>query len=204
MTGRARRRCSSPPPAASGEPRVLPLIYGRNGDDYLIVASKGGADQPPAWYVNLKANPEVEVQVKGDRFTRRRPTRAGRGDSRRCGGDDLPLAGLRRLPAQDRPGDPGRRARTPLCAARAGLVPKADRVNAAAAALLAARTECPRRLDLSATRARRAPSRAACRPRRTASPTRSRTQARGARSAPARDPSAASTPPRTPATNTSP
>ena len=39
-----------------------------NGDDYLIVASKGGADAPPAWYLNLKANPEVEVQVKGDRF----------------------------------------------------------------------------------------------------------------------------------------
>ena len=52
----------------SGEPRELPLIYGRSGDDLLIVASKGGADQPPAWYVNLKADPEVEVQVKGDRF----------------------------------------------------------------------------------------------------------------------------------------
>ena len=52
----------------SGEPRELPLIYGVNGDDYLIVASKGGADEPPAWYLNLKANPEVEVQVKGERF----------------------------------------------------------------------------------------------------------------------------------------
>jgi deazaflavin-dependent oxidoreductase (nitroreductase family) len=52
----------------SGEQRELPLIYGVNGDDYLVVASKGGADEPPAWYLNLKANPEVEVQVKGDRF----------------------------------------------------------------------------------------------------------------------------------------
>ena len=52
----------------SGEARELPLIYGVNGDDYLIVASKGGADAPPAWYLNLKADPEVEVQVKGDRF----------------------------------------------------------------------------------------------------------------------------------------
>jgi deazaflavin-dependent oxidoreductase (nitroreductase family) len=52
----------------SGEPRELPLIYGKSGDDYLIVASKGGADKPPAWYVNLKANPEVEVQVMDDRF----------------------------------------------------------------------------------------------------------------------------------------
>jgi deazaflavin-dependent oxidoreductase (nitroreductase family) len=33
----------------SGEQRELPLIYGVNGDDYLIVASKGGADEPPAW-----------------------------------------------------------------------------------------------------------------------------------------------------------
>jgi deazaflavin-dependent oxidoreductase (nitroreductase family) len=52
----------------SGELRELPLIYGTHGDDYLIVASKGGADAPPAWYLNLQADPEVEVQVKGDRF----------------------------------------------------------------------------------------------------------------------------------------
>src|SRR4051794_18744987 len=63
----------------SGEPRELPLIYGRSGDDYLIVASKGGADEPPAWYLNLKANPEVEVQVKGDRFPARART-AGSGE----------------------------------------------------------------------------------------------------------------------------
>jgi deazaflavin-dependent oxidoreductase (nitroreductase family) len=52
----------------SGEPRSTPLIYQRHGDDYLVVASKGGADQPPAWYLNLEAEPEVEVQVLGDRF----------------------------------------------------------------------------------------------------------------------------------------
>src|SRR3954453_18840230 len=52
----------------SGEPRELPLIYGTGGDDDLIVAPKGGADAPPAWYLNLEADPEVEVQVKGDRF----------------------------------------------------------------------------------------------------------------------------------------
>ena len=52
----------------TGEERELPLIYGTNGDDYLIVASKGGADQPPAWYLNLKADPNVVVQVKSDRF----------------------------------------------------------------------------------------------------------------------------------------
>ena len=52
----------------SGEPRELPLIYGKSGDDYLIVASKGGADEPPAWYLNLEADPNAEVQVWGDRF----------------------------------------------------------------------------------------------------------------------------------------
>src|SRR5689334_4101025 len=52
----------------SGEPRELPLIYGKSGDDYLIVASKGGADTPPAWYLNLEADPNVELQVWGDRF----------------------------------------------------------------------------------------------------------------------------------------
>jgi len=58
----------------SGEKRRNPLIYGRHGDDYLIVASKGGAPQPPAWYLNLEADPEVEVQVLGDRFTARART----------------------------------------------------------------------------------------------------------------------------------
>jgi deazaflavin-dependent oxidoreductase (nitroreductase family) len=52
----------------SGEERTLPLIYGRSGDDYLIVASNGGSPDPPAWYRNLSAQPDVEVQVLGDRF----------------------------------------------------------------------------------------------------------------------------------------
>lgn len=58
----------------SGEPRPTPLIYGKRGDDYLVVASKGGSDDPPAWYLNLQANPEVDVQVKGDRFKARART----------------------------------------------------------------------------------------------------------------------------------
>ena len=53
----------------SGERRSTPLIYGRHGDDYLIVASKGGAPEDPAWYLNLSQQPEVQVQVLGDRFT---------------------------------------------------------------------------------------------------------------------------------------
>ena len=58
----------------SGEPRIAPLIYGRDGDTHLVVASKGGSPEPPAWYVNLEADPEVEVQVLGDRFRARART----------------------------------------------------------------------------------------------------------------------------------
>lgn len=58
----------------SGQQRTTPLIYDPVGDAYAIVASKGGADEPPAWYLNLEANPEVEVQVKADKFTARART----------------------------------------------------------------------------------------------------------------------------------
>ena len=47
----------------SGAQRDTPLIYGRSNGDYLIVASKGGAPQPPGWLLNLEANPEAEIQV---------------------------------------------------------------------------------------------------------------------------------------------
>ena len=50
----------------SGERRTTPLIYGRSGDDYVVVASKGGSDEPPGWYANLQEDPEVEVQVLDD------------------------------------------------------------------------------------------------------------------------------------------
>ncbi|GAA2582626.1 nitroreductase family deazaflavin-dependent oxidoreductase [Actinomadura fulvescens] len=58
----------------SGEERTTPLIYQRNGDDHVIVASNGGSDQPPAWYLNIEADPEVKVQVKDDKFTARART----------------------------------------------------------------------------------------------------------------------------------
>jgi deazaflavin-dependent oxidoreductase (nitroreductase family) len=58
----------------SGEERLLPLIYGRDGDRYVVVASRGGAPDHPAWYKNLVDNPEVRVQVGGDRFRARART----------------------------------------------------------------------------------------------------------------------------------
>jgi deazaflavin-dependent oxidoreductase (nitroreductase family) len=58
----------------SGEPRATPLIYGRSGDDYLVVASHGGAPEPPAWYRNLSEDEDVRVQVRADRFAARART----------------------------------------------------------------------------------------------------------------------------------
>lgn len=52
----------------SGESILLPLIYGTDGPNYLVVASKGGAPTHPGWYENLVANPAVEVQVVADTF----------------------------------------------------------------------------------------------------------------------------------------
>ena len=52
----------------SGRILALPLIFGRSGPDYVVVASKGGAPAHPAWYLNLEANPDVQVQVKADKF----------------------------------------------------------------------------------------------------------------------------------------
>ncbi len=58
----------------SGRPRSTPLIYQPYGDAYLVIASKGGADEHPLWYLNLQAEPEVEFQIKGDRFKARART----------------------------------------------------------------------------------------------------------------------------------
>jgi deazaflavin-dependent oxidoreductase (nitroreductase family) len=59
----------------SGKEYVHPLIY-RDYDDgrYLIVASKGGSPEPPQWYRNLQAHPDVTVQIKGERFKARART----------------------------------------------------------------------------------------------------------------------------------
>jgi deazaflavin-dependent oxidoreductase (nitroreductase family) len=53
---------------ASGKERVNPLIFVQDGDKVAVVASKGGAPEHPAWYLNLEAEPRVQVQIKGDVF----------------------------------------------------------------------------------------------------------------------------------------
>ena len=47
----------------TGELRKFPLIYGKDGDDFVLIASKGGYPKNPGWYDNLVANPDCEVQV---------------------------------------------------------------------------------------------------------------------------------------------
>jgi deazaflavin-dependent oxidoreductase (nitroreductase family) len=51
----------------SGATRTNSLVYARDGDDYLVVASNGGADRPPAWLYNLRADPNVEIQIARER-----------------------------------------------------------------------------------------------------------------------------------------
>ena len=53
----------------SGRELTLPLIFGRSGPNYVVVASKGGAPTHPAWYLNLQASPKIKVQVKAEKFT---------------------------------------------------------------------------------------------------------------------------------------
>jgi deazaflavin-dependent oxidoreductase (nitroreductase family) len=61
----------------SGEKFIFPLFYGRAGDGYIIVASKGGAPEHPGWYRNLVANPDVEVQVGTEKFHAKARTATG-------------------------------------------------------------------------------------------------------------------------------
>jgi deazaflavin-dependent oxidoreductase (nitroreductase family) len=52
--------------AKTGKERTIPLLYLRDGGNFVLIASKGGNVRHPAWYVNLKANPEVEIFVDGE------------------------------------------------------------------------------------------------------------------------------------------
>ncbi|MBX7268728.1 nitroreductase family deazaflavin-dependent oxidoreductase [Micromonospora sp. Llam7] len=58
----------------SGALRRTALIYGRAGDAYTVVASQGGDPRHPAWYLNMLAEPQVQVQVGAERFTARSRT----------------------------------------------------------------------------------------------------------------------------------
>jgi proline iminopeptidase len=64
----------------TGEKRTVPLIYAKDGDRYVIIASKGGAPDNPGWFLNLEKTPEVELQVESDVFRAR--MRVATGDER--------------------------------------------------------------------------------------------------------------------------
>jgi deazaflavin-dependent oxidoreductase (nitroreductase family) len=67
---------------SSGVARTTALIFGRDGERYLLVASQGGADHHPQWYLNLVAHPDVQVQVRADRFQARARTATAEEKSR--------------------------------------------------------------------------------------------------------------------------
>ena len=88
--GRVGRKVPGLPPmlllehvgAKTGKRRTTPLVYMPDGEDYVVVASKGGFPKHPSWLHNLRAAPEVEVQVGADRIPVRAREAAGEERSR--------------------------------------------------------------------------------------------------------------------------
>ena len=64
----------------SGEPRLTPLIYGRSGDEVVVIASRGGHDEHPAWYLNIEGQPDVAFQIMDREY--RGPWRVAKGEER--------------------------------------------------------------------------------------------------------------------------
>lgn len=54
--------------AKSNQPRINPLVYFKDGDHYIIVASKGGAPTNPDWYYNILAHPDVTLEIGTEQF----------------------------------------------------------------------------------------------------------------------------------------
>jgi deazaflavin-dependent oxidoreductase (nitroreductase family) len=57
--------------AKTGQPRTFPVVYTRDGDRLVVIASKGGADENPAWYHNMVANPVVTVELPDETYQAR-------------------------------------------------------------------------------------------------------------------------------------
>lgn len=57
--------------AKSGEPRETPLVYSKDGEKIVIIASKGGAPTHPSWFHNLRAHPDVTIEIHGERLKAR-------------------------------------------------------------------------------------------------------------------------------------
>ena len=65
---------------SSGEPRSLPLIYGKTDGGFVVIASKGGMPDHPHWYLNLEADPACQIQVAADGHAAK--ARVAEGDER--------------------------------------------------------------------------------------------------------------------------
>lgn len=63
--------------ARTGRERITPLNFSRDGDRFIVMASKGGAPTHPDWYRNLTAHPVVTVEADGERFTARATVSTG-------------------------------------------------------------------------------------------------------------------------------
>jgi deazaflavin-dependent oxidoreductase (nitroreductase family) len=57
--------------ARTGEPRIAPLVYSRDDDRFVVMASKAGAPTNPSWFFNLVAHPEVTIEAEGETFRAR-------------------------------------------------------------------------------------------------------------------------------------
>ena len=99
----------------SGKRRTHPLLATKDGENIVVVASKGGVHKHPAWYHNLMANPETTVNWYGEVGGCAPGRRRGRSASA-SGSDDRRLPDLRGLPAATEPPDPGHPARADLTA----------------------------------------------------------------------------------------
>ncbi len=66
--------------ATTGTAYTTPLVYTRDNENFVIIASKGGAPEDPQWYANLRANPDVTIEVGGDTLAVR--ARVAEGDER--------------------------------------------------------------------------------------------------------------------------
>ena len=112
----------------SGQKFLFPLFYGKSGNSYYIVASKGGAPEHPGWYKNILANPEVEIQVATDKIKARARTASGEERAKLWKAGRRVLAALHRLPEEGaQPGDPGRGARSDQLAVTTTVSSRAKR-----------------------------------------------------------------------------
>ena len=108
----------------SGERRTTmltsPLV---EGDDVILVASFGGDDRHPAWYLNLVANPDVEIEIEGSKRLMRRGSPKDEERTRLWDALTAEHDNYAGLPEEDRPRDPGRRALATLTTRGDGVRP---------------------------------------------------------------------------------